>query len=847
VLGSVMSFGPIAEAGTVIQVTTTQQKIGGPGGCSLQEAILAANHDSSSFTAPANDAVVIHSACAAGSGADIIELLPNAVFAMDHVIDDTANYTGPAATPIITSEMIIEGHGARIERTTPAAMRAFAVLGGGALDLREIHVKGFAAQGGNGAGGGGGGLGAGGAIYVHAGSLLVQWSTFEANSASGGNGSGGNTTGAGGGGGGLGGSGGSVTHSIVNSHVGGAGGGGARGRGGDGDFAVAGMGGGTVAADFRCGGQGGSFQITVGFDDGDDGSCAGGGGGGGGSENGISVGAGSGGDGNYGGGGGGGGYAAGDGGHGGFGGGGGAGPAFSYPDGWSGGSGGDAGFGGGGGAGPGGTFFGDPGVGGSFAGNGGEIAGGGGAGLGGAIFGHDAAVDVSNSTFYGNYAVRGVAGGEGAQNGTDAGGAIFTVGGSLRVRNSTVSGNESTGDGAGIVVYAPASFGQPTFFALANTIVAGNTGRDECFVVGNVQTAGSNNLVTPHANDAGAACPGITQTGDPVLGALQLNAPGHTPTMAPDAASPAIDSGDPTGAPTDDQRGIPRPYGAGVDIGAYEYDGPPMPTDLTAPTAAPSQTPPANAAGWNNSQVTVAWNWVDEAGGSGIDAAACTTTSSTAGEGAGIPLAATCADIVGNAAVASYSVNVDATAPTVTCAAAPVYTIGGSHDTDVTATVTDALSGPVATSVATDVTAADVATAGARSVSLTGADVAGNTTAVSCTYVVAYRFGGLLEPIPQSSYKRGSTIPIKFRLTNASAVPITDAAALALLAPPCNVRITVDGSVAGCARYNATTDTFQFDVKTSKTIAEGTHTIGVIVTAGTAVVNSAQTTVLIRR
>src|SRR5690348_12575978 len=63
IVGSTVTSGPIASAGNVIQVTTTEEKIGGPGGCSLQEAILAANHDSSAFTAPGNDAVVINSAC----------------------------------------------------------------------------------------------------------------------------------------------------------------------------------------------------------------------------------------------------------------------------------------------------------------------------------------------------------------------------------------------------------------------------------------------------------------------------------------------------------------------------------------------------------------------------------------------------------------------------------------------------------------------------------------------------------------------------------------------------------------------------------------------------------------
>jgi len=142
--------------------------------------------------------------CVAGSGADVIELGGGA-YLLTNVIDDDDNATGPTATPQITSPIIIEGRGAIIVRSTTQPMRAFSVSAGGSLDLREVHVKGFAVRGGNGARGGGGGMGAGGAIFVHGGSLLVQWSTFEGNTATGGNGSTGSQfDGAGGGGGGLG-------------------------------------------------------------------------------------------------------------------------------------------------------------------------------------------------------------------------------------------------------------------------------------------------------------------------------------------------------------------------------------------------------------------------------------------------------------------------------------------------------------------------------------------------------------------------------------------------------------------------------------------------------------------
>ena len=39
--------------------------------------------------------------------------------------------------------------------------------------------------------------------------------------------------------------------------------------------------------------------------------------------------------------------------------------------------------------------------------------------------------------------------------------------------------------------------------------------------------------------------------------------------------------------------------------------------DITPPEAAPTQSPVANAHGWNNSDVTVTWDWFDA--GVGID------------------------------------------------------------------------------------------------------------------------------------------------------------------------------------------------------------------------------------
>ena len=148
-----------------------------------------------------------------------------------------------------------------------------------------------------------------------------------------------------------------------------------------------------------------------------------------------------------------------------------------------------------------------------------------------------------------------------------------------------------------------------------------------------------------------------------------------------------------------------------------------------------------------------------------------------------------------------------------------------------------------------DVTAAHLATAGVKSVAVTGADRADNQTTVGCSFTVGYRFGGFTEPVPQSSYKRGSTIPVKFQLTDANGTPIPDADAAALLSPTCRVRVTFDGVVSGCATYDSMANRFTFTLKTAKGAAPGQHLVGILVTApdGSGVVNDNTVPVVIKR
>ena len=597
-------------SGARIYVTNTSQKIGGigTGGCSLQEAIYSAVlHDSLDGGAHgiAIDATdpdsFITTECVMGTGnGDIIVLPSGADFQLKTALDnitsplgvDAHNYMGPTATPIIFSTITIEANGSTLEWKGGGNSRLFAIghatittphgiaSGTGDVTLRSAYIKGFRVKGGDGgSGGGGGGLGAGGAIYIQGGSLVVEFSTFDGNSALGGNGD--VTGGSGGGGGGLSGDGG-AGGAASKTGFGGAGGGGARGNGGNsatwnehgynggggGGTLFSGVNGSTSRSSggtggYICGGGGGSVNNA----DGHGANCAGGGGGGGGrsSSGGSCVGSTSG-DGGIGGYGGGGGGGSANGGSGGFGGGGG--------DGDGGGCGGNGGAGGFGGGGGGGDSVSGPsaGPGGPFGGNGtggANSSGGGGGALGGAIFNDGGSITVHNSTFTNNSVTRGV----GANNGGDAGGAIFSHDGSLTLVNVTIAKNESTGSGGGVVVYSDSS----AAFTLQDTIVS-NNGANECFVTGNVSASGVGNLVM--SNGSGTqpfgACPGVVTNVDPQLQSLQpasVNG-GTTPTMAIPLFSSAQGVADPGTSLPYDQHNADRPQADisprnGYDVGAF--------------------------------------------------------------------------------------------------------------------------------------------------------------------------------------------------------------------------------------------------------------------------------------
>src|SRR5262249_20459306 len=82
----------------------------------------------------------------------------------------------------------------------------------------------------------------------------------------------------------------------------------------------------------------------------------------------------------------------------------------------------------------------------------------------------------------------------------------------------------------------------------------------------------SHDLVRNNPTSGGLPAAAVVSTADPLLAPLG-NYGGPTQNMALRPGSPAIDPGTSTGAPAQDQRGVSRPQGAAVDIGAFESRG----------------------------------------------------------------------------------------------------------------------------------------------------------------------------------------------------------------------------------------------------------------------------------
>jgi CSLREA domain-containing protein len=243
--------------------------------------------------------------------------------------------------------------------------------------------------------------------------------------------------------------------------------------------------------------------------------------------------------------------------------------------------------------------------------------------LGGAIDAEVGPLTVKNSTISGNKALNG--GGGGIFNdapftaltitgstisgnmATNEGGGVSTHA-NATVSNSTLSGNSAGTDGGGIDVgfgtssltnvtvafnTAPSSTGgglvnTNNTVTVRDSIISSNTGGD-CDP-SNLSASQGNNVVSD--GSCAFTQPTDKPSTDPQLAPLADNG-GPTQTHALPAGSPAVDAGDNSSCPANDQRGLARPFdgnfddNAVCDAGAFELRGGP-PTVATGPASAVS-------------------------------------------------------------------------------------------------------------------------------------------------------------------------------------------------------------------------------------------------------------------
>lgn len=251
--------------------------------------------------------------------------------------------------------------------------------------------------------------------------------------------------------------------------------------------------------------------------------------------------------------------------------------------------------------------------------------------------------------------------------------------------------------------------------------------------------------------------------------------------------------------------------------------------DKTAPAISGAVTAGnLTASGWYSGPVTVTFTCSDDL--SGIAACPDPVILSVNGTNAA---SGTATDKAGNTrSVIVGGIRIDQEKPTLTAADVNVqgriYTLGSTPAA--TCTATDELSGIASCSVT--VAGGSSNGVGTWTYTATAVDRAGNTTTITGTYRVIYRFEGFAQPINDTAhqigsstsvFKAGSTVPVKFQLKNSAGVSVASTVAPTWLTPVKGSAMTaaVDESVyaaspdSGSAfRYDAASAQYIYNWKT---------------------------------
>jgi len=236
------------------------------------------------------------------------------------------------------------------------------------------------------------------------------------------------------------------------------------------------------------------------------------------------------------------------------------------------------------------------------------------------------------------------------------------------------------------------------------------------------------------------------------------------------------------------------------------------------------------ANGWYTGPVTVTFTCADDLSGIATcpDPVVLTANGTNAASG-------TATDQAGNTATAKVEgINIDQEKPTLTTANVNVqgqkYTLGAVPAA--TCVGNDSFSG-MASCVVT-VSGGNANGVGTISYTATATDKAGNTTTITGSYTVIYRFDGFLQPINDTAhqvgvstsvFKAGSAVPAKFQLKNASGALVKGVAAATWVTPvkgnamsaPVDENAYAVGADSGSAfKYDTTEQQYQYNWKTDK-------------------------------
>jgi hypothetical protein len=244
--------------------------------------------------------------------------------------------------------------------------------------------------------------------------------------------------------------------------------------------------------------------------------------------------------------------------------------------------------------------------------------------------------------------------------------------------------------------------------------------------------------------------------------------------------------------------------------------------DATAPSGvsgAPTTSPNAN--GWYNAPVGVNFTGTDAT--SGIDT--CTGASYNGPDSGSASLSGNCTDRAGNssAPVASASFKYDSTAPSLAPSVNPNPVLLNGSAT-ASANASDATAGLASQSCGA-ISTSDI---GAKSVSCSATDRAGNTASANANYHVIYNFSGFFSPIANApalnQASGGSNVALTFGLAGnqglnvlATNFPASRPIDCKTLAPLGNgsYQATNSSRKSGLV-YSATTNQYTYSWKTDK-------------------------------